>query len=130
ETSKLDKDSEMFEKAAEDGEEGDFVDYGWANIGSFDDLDRIFSNNDPIFGDLAVGNADELWSSSKDIADIPLELSPLGGDSSDKSEMEDHSVLDHPGQYSISGYGKPNEINYQTTHDAQASIDTIEHYRV
>ncbi|KAL0464503.1 UNVERIFIED_CONTAM: protein LNK2 [Sesamum latifolium] len=42
ETAQFDKDSEIFENPPEDGEQGDFVDYGWANIGSFDDLDRIF----------------------------------------------------------------------------------------
>ena len=30
------------EEGEEGKEQGDFVDYGWANIGSFDDLDRIF----------------------------------------------------------------------------------------
>lgn len=42
ETAQFDKDSEIFENPPEDGEQGDFNDYGWANIGSFDDLDRIF----------------------------------------------------------------------------------------
>lgn len=37
----FDKDSEMFENQPEDVEQGDFNDYGWANISSFDDLDRI-----------------------------------------------------------------------------------------
>ncbi|KAL2545075.1 dentin sialophosphoprotein-related [Forsythia ovata] len=41
ETIQLDKESENFQNQTE-GKEGDFVDYGWANIGSFDDLDRIF----------------------------------------------------------------------------------------
>lgn len=39
ETVQLDKDTEIFQKGKE---QGYFVDYGWANIGSFDDLDRIF----------------------------------------------------------------------------------------
>lgn len=42
ETAQFNTDSEIFENPPEDGEQGDFVDYGWANIGSFDDLDRIF----------------------------------------------------------------------------------------
>ncbi|MED6124465.1 hypothetical protein PIB30_059122 [Stylosanthes scabra] len=42
ETTQLDKDAEVFQNAEEVKEQGDFVDYGWANIGSFDDLDRIF----------------------------------------------------------------------------------------
>lgn len=42
ETTQLDKDPEIFRAQHDDEEQGDFVDYGWANIGSFDDLDRIF----------------------------------------------------------------------------------------
>ncbi|KAJ6414442.1 hypothetical protein OIU84_003440 [Salix udensis] len=67
----LDKDTEIFQNPHEGKAQGDFVDYGWASIGSFDDLDRIFSNDDPIFGNVNLGNADELWSSSKDITNSP-----------------------------------------------------------
>lgn len=42
ETTQLDKDTEIFRNPQDDNEQGDFVHYGWANIGSFDDLDRIF----------------------------------------------------------------------------------------
>ena len=38
----LDKDSEIFENPQDSKDQGDFVDYSWANIGSFDDLDQIF----------------------------------------------------------------------------------------
>nr|XP_043610044.1 protein LNK2 isoform X2 [Erigeron canadensis] len=38
-----------------DRDGSDFVDYGWANVGSFDDLDRILSNNNLV-----------LWASSSD----------------------------------------------------------------
>lgn len=41
-TSQLDKDAELYSNTQEGKEQGDFIDYGWANIGSFDDLDRIF----------------------------------------------------------------------------------------
>lgn len=34
--------SEIFQKQQVDGEQSDFIDYGWDNIGSFDDLDKIF----------------------------------------------------------------------------------------
>ncbi|MED6216209.1 hypothetical protein PIB30_005474 [Stylosanthes scabra] len=70
ETTHLDKDAEVFQNADEVKEQGDFVDYGWANIGSFDDLDRIFSNDDPIFGNVTLDNSDELWS-SKDVNNSP-----------------------------------------------------------
>jgi ABC-type uncharacterized transport system YnjBCD substrate-binding protein len=42
ETDHLDKDTEIFQNSHEGKEQGGFVDYGWASIGSFDDLDRIF----------------------------------------------------------------------------------------
>ncbi|KAE8711872.1 Agglutinin-like protein ALA1, putative isoform 1 [Hibiscus syriacus] len=62
-------------------EQGDFVDYSWAKIGSFDDLDRILSNDDPIFGSLSLGNADELWSSSKEATNCPGNFFPTIMDS-------------------------------------------------
>ncbi|XP_008446936.2 protein LNK2 isoform X2 [Cucumis melo] len=66
-----------FQSTEEGKEQADFVDYGWANIGSFDDLDRIFSNDDPIFGQVSLSDADELWSpSSKDLGNSPMKLFP------------------------------------------------------
>ncbi|XP_020215263.1 protein LNK2 isoform X2 [Cajanus cajan] len=55
--------------------QGDFANYAWDNIGSFDDLDRIFSNDDPIFGNVSLENSDELWS-SKDVSSstVPILL--------------------------------------------------------
>ncbi|XP_021859802.2 protein LNK2 [Spinacia oleracea] len=50
----------------EDKELGDFVGNSWASIGSFEDLDRIFSNDD-IDGNTSLGSTDELWSSPKDL---------------------------------------------------------------
>ncbi|XP_011016297.1 PREDICTED: uncharacterized protein LOC105119807 isoform X2 [Populus euphratica] len=38
----LDKDTEIFQNPHEGKEQGDFHDNGWASLGSFDDLDRIF----------------------------------------------------------------------------------------
>ncbi|TKY68256.1 hypothetical protein E2542_SST04492 [Spatholobus suberectus] len=66
ETTQLEKDVEK---------QGDFVNYSWDNIGSFDDLDRIFSNDDPIFGHVSLENSDELWS-SKDVSNntVPILL--------------------------------------------------------
>ncbi|KAK8671327.1 hypothetical protein V6N13_037923 [Hibiscus sabdariffa] len=62
-------------------DQGDFVDYSWANIGSFDDLDRIFSNDDPIFGSTSLGTADEFWSSSKEVTNCPGKSFPTTFDS-------------------------------------------------
>ncbi|XP_021774434.1 protein LNK2-like isoform X1 [Chenopodium quinoa] len=50
----------------EDKELGDLVGNSWASIGSFDDLDRIFSNDD-LDGSTSLGSTDELWSSPKDL---------------------------------------------------------------
>ncbi|KAL8061904.1 hypothetical protein ABFX02_02G112900 [Erythranthe guttata] len=129
ETSQFAKESDIFENTPEDGEHSDFVDYSWANIGSFDDLDRIFSNNDPIYGDSSAGNVDELWPSSKDVTSSPLEHNPLCGDSFDlplgalgtsidESEIKDQHMLD-PGQSFISGYEKLNAIASRAPEDVQ-----------
>ncbi|KAK7323322.1 hypothetical protein VNO77_26790 [Canavalia gladiata] len=76
------KDAEILQNSHEGKEQGDFIDYGWANIGSFDDLDRIFSNDDPIFGHVSLDNSDELWPSndvSNNPAPLPLDTpSPSG----------------------------------------------------
>lgn len=41
-TSELGKGPDIFHSTDESKEQGDFDEYGWANIGSFDDLDRMF----------------------------------------------------------------------------------------
>lgn len=81
ETAEIDKNNEIFQSSHEGKEQGDLVDYSWANIGSFDDLDRIFSNDDPLFGNVSLGSADELWSSSKDVINSPPKYFPLTVDS-------------------------------------------------
>ncbi|KAH1225567.1 Protein LNK2 [Glycine max] len=82
ETTQHEKDAEIFQTAHEGKEQGDFVDYGWVNIGSFDDLDQIFSNDDPIFGHASLDNSNELWSSkdvSKNAAPLPLDTPSSSG---------------------------------------------------
>ncbi|KAG5049240.1 hypothetical protein JHK85_010343 [Glycine max] len=76
------KHAEIFQNAHEGKEQGHFVDYGWANIGSFDDLDRIFSNDDPIFGHASLDSSNELWSSkdvSNNAAPLPLDTPSSSG---------------------------------------------------
>lgn len=41
-TSEPGKDPDIFHSTDESKEQGDFDEYGWASIGSFDDLDRMF----------------------------------------------------------------------------------------
>ncbi|XP_042009987.1 protein LNK2-like isoform X2 [Salvia splendens] len=136
ETSQFKKDSEIFENPPEDGEQGDFVDYGWANIGSFDDLDRIFSNQDPLFGNMSTGNDDELWSPSKDVTSSPLGTTPLSGDSTDSPFGTLRSAINQsevkaeymPDTSQALGYEKLNEITSHAPQDVQASLDIIEHF--
>ncbi|KAL1212528.1 Protein LNK2 [Cardamine amara subsp. amara] len=73
-TSELGKGPDIFHSTDESKEQVDFDEYGWANIGSFDDLDRMFSNDVPIYGDGSLSGADELWSSSKDVSNSPKSL--------------------------------------------------------
>ncbi|XP_047978164.1 protein LNK2 isoform X4 [Salvia hispanica] len=128
ETSQFKKDSEIFENPPEDGEQGDFVDYGWANIGSFDDLDRIFSNQDPLFGNMGTGNDDELWSSSKDVTSSPLGTTPLSGDSTDSPFGALRSAINQsevkaeymPDTSQMLGYEKLNEITSHAPQDVQS----------
>ncbi|KAG9443689.1 hypothetical protein H6P81_015029 [Aristolochia fimbriata] len=55
---------ELFGNEHDDKESDGFLDYSWANIGNFDDLDRIFRNDDSVLGREMIVSADELWSSS------------------------------------------------------------------
>ncbi|XP_030552183.2 protein LNK2-like isoform X2 [Rhodamnia argentea] len=104
-----DKASECSENTHEDKEQGEFDDYGWATIGSFEDLDRIFSNDESLFGSVSLDSSDELWSSSKNVtlspiksvtghADSPTLLSKPVTDASEGVEVkaeyvqQDHSV--------------------------------------
>ncbi|XP_019248611.1 PREDICTED: protein LNK2 isoform X4 [Nicotiana attenuata] len=81
ERNRLHDDSRVFHHQSEGLEQGDLIDYGWANIGSFDDLDKIFSNSDPIFGDTSLPNTHDLWSSSKDVTSSSDKSVPLSIDS-------------------------------------------------
>ncbi|XP_050154830.1 protein LNK2-like isoform X2 [Malus sylvestris] len=107
----LDKDGEIFQNSNEGKEQGDIVDYGWANIGSFDDLDRIFSNDDTIFGNVSLGNADELWSSSRDATDSPIKAFPVSSDSPSFT----------------SGYGKMDYSASYGLQNAHAALDHVEY---
>ncbi|KAJ4895812.1 dentin sialophosphoprotein-related [Raphanus sativus] len=78
-TSELWKVPDVFHSTAadeENKERGDFDEYGWANISSFDDLDRMFSNDVPTFGDGSLSGTDELWTSSKNVSSSPSKQLP------------------------------------------------------
>ncbi|XP_031091707.1 protein LNK2-like isoform X1 [Ipomoea triloba] len=112
--------SEIFQKQQVDGEQSDFIDYGWDNIGSFDDLDKIFSNDDPIFGHTSLSNTEELWPSSKDLTSSPDKSIPMSIDSpslglgalrstSEKFETKAEYMLDR-NQPFARAYGEVNNI--------------------
>ncbi|XP_058107032.1 protein LNK2 isoform X2 [Magnolia sinica] len=73
---RLPPDPPLFGNDYEDKEGGSFLDYGWANIGNFDDLDRIF-RNDSMLGHEMIGNTDELWSSSTNAITSPAQSFPF-----------------------------------------------------
>uniref|UniRef100_A0A6N2JWN0 Uncharacterized protein n=1 Tax=Salix viminalis TaxID=40686 RepID=A0A6N2JWN0_SALVM len=115
----LDKDTEIFQNPHEGKAQGDFVDYGWASIGSFDDLDRIFSNDDPIFGNVNLGNADELWSSPQDITNSPVKPFPISVASREEYAQEEDQLF-------TLGYEKMNDPASHGLQNTQASLDHVE----
>lgn len=134
ETTQLDKDPEIFRNQHDENEQGDFVDYGWANIGSFDDLDRIFSNDAPVFGNASLGNADELWSSS---TNSPVKSFPLSVDSpslglgalrntSEHFEIKTEHV-EHEDQSSTPAYGIMNHPSSHGQQNTCATMDQVEY---
>ncbi|XP_045819855.1 protein LNK2 isoform X3 [Trifolium pratense] len=131
ETTQHEKDAQFFQNAEEGKEQGDFVDYDWANIGSFDDLDRIFSHDDPIFGNVSLENSDELWS-AKDVsnnqAHVPLDAPSPTDALRNKSEpfeiKEEHG---HCNDQSFSpSYEKISGPAYQSIQNSHTTTDNVE----
>ena len=73
------------------------------------------SNDDPIFGNVNLGNADELWSSSKYTTNSPVKPFPI----SVASREEDHLFA--------LGYGKMNDPASHGLQNTQASLDHVEY---
>ncbi|XP_061997233.1 protein LNK2-like isoform X1 [Rosa rugosa] len=131
EANQLDKAAELFQNSNEAKEQ--FVDYGWANIGSFDDLDQIFSNDDTIFSQVSLGNVDELWS-SKDATDSPIKAFPVTSDSPSSGSGALRNVSEHAeikteivqqDERAISpGYGK---TDFSASHGLQNAPATLDH---
>ncbi|KAF5733627.1 hypothetical protein HS088_TW16G00067 [Tripterygium wilfordii] len=128
------QDPGIFQSPGEGKEPCDFADFGWANIGSFDDLDRIFSNDDPIFGTVNLGDANELWSSSKDVTSSPLKSFPASVGSPSlglgilKSAPEQFEIkrehVEVDDKSCTLGYGKPEIPAPHGLQIAQAILDT------
>ncbi|XP_014501133.1 protein LNK2 [Vigna radiata var. radiata] len=111
ESKQHEKDAEIFQSANEGKEQGDFVDYEWANIGSFDDLDRIFSNDDPIFGHVSLDNSNDLWS-SKDVTNDPAPL-PLDTPSSSGALRNGTDPLEIKEEYVQCNGDKSLDLSYE-----------------
>ncbi|WJX30749.1 hypothetical protein P8452_19252 [Trifolium repens] len=131
ETTQHEKDAQFFQNAEEGKEQGDFVDYDWANIGSFDDLDRIFSHDDPIFGHVSLDNSDELWS-AKDVSNnqthVPLDApSPTDAlrNRSEPSEIKEEHVHCNDQSFSPS-YEKISDPAYQSIRNSRTTTDNME----
>ncbi|KAF8403603.1 hypothetical protein HHK36_011707 [Tetracentron sinense] len=130
ETALVDNDPLFIQKELEDKGQSDFLHYDWADLGSFDDLDRIFRNDDPIFG-----NADELWSSSTDVINSPEKSFPLsaGSPSSGLGALRNTSehyeikteFVPHEDQSLTPLYGRPNGPTSHGLQNVHASEDEI-----
>ncbi|CAA6668996.1 unnamed protein product [Spirodela intermedia] len=59
-------DRDMFINGHEHKESDSFLDCDWGNIADFDDFDRIFRNDDSLFGHEMISHADEILSPSAD----------------------------------------------------------------
>ncbi|XP_073009757.1 protein LNK2-like isoform X2 [Typha latifolia] len=73
----------------EDKENESFLDCDWANIGDFDDLDRIFSNNNSIFCNEMAGNS-EFLSASSDVISGTAQSIPLPDLQLNREQSSDH----------------------------------------
>ncbi|KAI5410791.1 hypothetical protein KIW84_056069 [Lathyrus oleraceus] len=131
ETTHHENDAEFFQNADEGKEQGDFNDYDWANIGSFDDLDRIFSNGDPIFGHASLDNSDELWSAkdvSNDQASASLDA-PNPADAlrnrSGHFEIKEEHIHCSDQSFSLS-YENISVPAYQSIQNSHTTTDTVE----
>lgn len=129
--------SETFQSPLEDSEQRDFLDYGWATVGSFEDLDRIFCNEDPIFGNASTGNTDDLWTSSKGGTNSPNKLISLKVDTpslticppNNKVEQFDAEAefLSDENQSFTSGHEKVSVFTSSASQDDNSFVGNAEH---
>ncbi|KAI4339093.1 hypothetical protein MLD38_024069 [Melastoma candidum] len=108
--SQFDGDSEPYVNLQ--GQElSDFGECGWENIDSFHDLDRIFSNDDPLFPSINLGNPDEIWSSSKQ-----NKRGPWQSFDSSSGALETSEVTQFKSKYGRSGQSI--DLSYETMDDS------------
>ncbi|KAL9275271.1 LNK2-like protein, partial [Drosera capensis] len=123
------------EGQCEDEDLGELIDNSWAHIGSFDDLDRIFSNDD-LAANSNIGSTDELWSSSKGIIAEADESSFLGLDAA-RWEADlgiapgDFDINNEFFPYESSSFvPAPEMVDSSTSynqHGVSANLDLVEH---
>ncbi|GAB2216426.1 hypothetical protein Droror1_Dr00024199 [Drosera rotundifolia] len=123
------------EGQCEDEDLGELIDNTWAHIGSFDDLDRIFSNDD-LAANSNLGSTDELWSSSKDIIAEADESSFLALDAA-RWEADlgiaprDFDINNESFSYESSSFvPAPEMADYSASYDLHgisANLDLVEH---
>ncbi|CAO2200532.1 unnamed protein product [Urochloa humidicola] len=88
-TGQLDSESEVFGNDHEE-RSSSFLDCDWGNIGDFDDFDRLFSNNDSIFGNEMVANDSDFLSASSDLMDNAVQSIPIPQVPLNKQPSSDH----------------------------------------
>lgn len=113
--SDLGKGPKVSEDLQDDGELVEIVGNTWADIGSFDDLDQILSNNE-LVGPSNHDTGNELWSSSRDVisgtakpSSLALEQTSWGLEGLDNSSDDfkfDSDYLHEENDSLASGYGK------------------------
>lgn len=106
---------DLFEQ--DDKENDKFMDYDWANIEDFGDLDKMFRNNDSIFGN-EIENTDTFLTASAELISctsqsIPVPDIPM----SSEQAWEEGSSSHHLGEHSnvkVNPLRKKAEIENQT----------------
>lgn len=96
----LDGEPELF--CHDDSESDKFLDYNWANIEDFSDLDKMFRNNDTLFGNEMIDSADTFLTSSADlisstsqsipVLDLPVSGEQAWEESSFSYQLGEHSI--------------------------------------
>ncbi|KAF9596869.1 hypothetical protein IFM89_013917 [Coptis chinensis] len=119
-----------FVDECDEKENGGFLEYSWENIGTFDDFDNMFRNDEPIFGRESLGDA-ELWSSSADLFSSPTKSFPICSPNSgmNASSVSEHEMkqefVQHEDHPLTSGFGRTNDLVSCDIKDVDLSKDQV-----
>ncbi|KAK8942476.1 hypothetical protein KSP39_PZI008994 [Platanthera zijinensis] len=77
-----------------------FMDYDWAKIEDFNDLDKMFRNNDSLFGNEMIDNAYTFLTASADLVSstsrsIPVPDIPISGEQARKEVSYSYQLAEH-----------------------------------